>query len=231
MVSPPILLALALLPACACTLPPSSALLLGPDRASRELQAQIDEAIASRSPSSTIAGGDYVFGTANFNITGAERLQLLSPAPVTLWFIGVAGVNITNAQDVSLGNWTIDYKYKDRHEQQDDDQSRIGKPSGITGSGITLNLLNSTRVSVSDVTINHGKFMLLTAFNGGGAHRFTRMRFAPSLMKYTRDAIHFSDQRVGPVIEDSTIGFSGDDLFNIHTTLMVVLKCGGEGAR
>jgi len=31
-----------------------------------------------------------------------------------------------------------------------------------------------------------------------------------------RDATHFSDQRVGPTIVDSIIGFTGDDFFNVH---------------
>ena len=91
--------------------------------------------------------------------------------------------------------------------------------------GITLNLLNCTRISVTDVTINRGYFMVLTAFNGGGGHTFRRVVFNPTLNEWTRDAIHFSDQRVGPLLEDCVIGYSGDDLFNIHTTLMVVLKC------
>ena len=43
-----------------------------------------------------------------------------------------------------------------------------------------------------------------------------------------RDATHFSDQRVGPTIEDSVIGFTGDDFFNVHSTLMLVLECEAE---
>ena len=30
----------------------------------------------------------------------------------------------------------------------------------------------------------------------------------------------------GPVVEDSLVGHSGDDFFNVHATLMLVLKCG-----
>merc|ERR1719230_2557032 len=51
------------------------------------------------------------------------------------------------------------------------------------------------------------------------------MMFEPTIKRWCRDAIHFSDQRVGPTIVDSVIGYTGDDLFNIHTTLMVVVKC------
>jgi hypothetical protein len=67
--------------------------------------------------------------------------------------------------------------------------------------------------------------MLLTAFNGGGGHVFRRLNFESSLARHNRDAVHFSDQRVGSTIVDSVVGYSSDDLFNIHTTLMVVLKC------
>ena len=74
----------------------------------------------------------------------------------------------------------------------------------------------------------HPDYMILTAFNGGGGHVFTRVRFEPSLGRSNKDAIHFSDQRVGPTIVDSVIGFTSDDLFNIHTTLMVVLSCNGS---
>ena len=56
-------------------------------------------------------------------------------------------------------------------------------------------------------------------------HYFERLVFAETLGRHCRDALHFSDQRVGPTIVDSVVGYTGDDLFNIHTTLMVVVKC------
>ena len=134
---------------------------------------------------------------------------------MTLWFAGLFGVNLTSCEDVSLGNLTIDNEDYARH---------AGQLQGY-GTGCTMNLLNCTRVNVSDVTIRRGYNMILTAFNGGGGHRFERVTFKPSLRRLNRDAIHFSDQRVGPTIVNSTIGHTGDDLFNIHTTLMLVLRC------
>ena len=92
-----------------------------------------------------------------------------------------------------------------------------GKPPGAHHGAITLNLLNCTRVTVSDVTIKKAGFMVLTAFNGGGAHTFRRVVFEPTIGRHCRDAVHFSDQRIGSTIEDSVIGYTSDDLFNIHT--------------
>eukprot|EP01047_Picozoa_sp_COSAG01_P071121 COSAG01_NODE_10957_length_2039_cov_4.858763_1_plen_409_part_00 len=228
-----------------------------PDGKAKALQQHIAAAIASGAHSLTIAGGTYHFGTANLEIEGATALFLLSPQPVQLVFSGSAGVNITSCVDLSLGNWTIDYA--DAADHHAGAKTTVSTSSGGSDA-ITLNLLNSTRVSVTDVSILHAKFMVVTAFNGGGDHHFTRLRFAPTIGRHCRDALHFTDQRIGSTFENCTvrpcaacaaaasfspprpclllilligwagwtgaqIGFSGDDLFNMHTTLMVVLKC------
>ena len=142
-----------------------------------------------------------------------------------------AGVNITNSVDLSLGNITIDYheNIQPSQQQQPPKQQRQQQLSGSKGA-ITLNLLNSTRVAVSDVNINAAKFMVITAFNGGGAHTFSRVNFEPTLGRHwyatlaifrfiyvlqfrlcgsscSRDALHFSDQRVGPTFNDCVIGY------------------------
>jgi len=185
-----------------------------PDAAAAQLQKMVNEAISSGAPSVIIKGGAYHFHDANFGIFGARNLALLAPEPVLFTFGGANGVNITNAIDLSLGNWTIDNEAKE-----------LTSSTNKADTTITLNLLNCTRVSVTDVSIIRGYNMILTAFNGGGDHKFTRVRFQPTLSRLTRDAIHFSDQRIGPTIVDSVIGYTGDDLFNIHTTLMVVVQC------
>jgi hypothetical protein len=55
------------------------------------------------------------------------------------------------------------------------------------------------------VSILHAKFMVVTAFNGGGDHHFTRLRFAPTIGRHCRDALHFTDQRVGSTFENCTV--------------------------
>jgi hypothetical protein len=190
----------------------------GPGPAAAELQRMVTAAITSASTTLTIKGGTYYFHDSNFEIFGARNLSILAPEAVTLFFGGANGINITNSEDLSIGNWTIDNEvyYTDK-------QISAHKPK--KQKIITLNLLNCTRVTVTDTIIRRGYNMILTAFNGGGDHKFTRVKFDSNLSRLNRDAIHFSDQRVGPTIVDSVIGYTGDDLFNIHTTLMVVVTC------
>ena len=188
-----------------------------------QLQQQVDAAIANGSPSVDVPGGAYLFnasGGTDFLVMGASQLRIRALAPVTLWFAGGAGINLTDSTDVQLVGsgdrqpaWILDYDPPATHQV-------------ITGS--TLNLLNCTRVLAEDVTIRAAPYMAVTAWNGGGAHVFRRLIFEklPGRAKVgLRDATHFSDQRVGPTIEDSVIGFTGDDFFNVHSTLMLVLKC------
>jgi hypothetical protein len=195
------------------------------DRDANQLQAQVDAAIAAKQPTFTVAGGRYNF-SANFKIDGATKFAILAPDPVEILFQGSCyGVNISRSVDLSLGNLSIDYLgWPKASGEQVLHAWSPPAPAPFTGC-ITFNLMDSTRVHASDVTLHGGKSMLLTAFNGGGDHRFTRFNFSSSLGRMTRDAVHFSDQRIGATIEDSVIGYSGDDLLNIHTTLMVVLKC------
>ena len=91
-------------------------------------------------------------------------MALLAPSPVTLWFASTNGVNITNSEDLSLGNWTID------STDSASSTALATEASAKVLTIITLNLLNCTRVRVSDVTIRSGYNMILTAFNGGGDH-------------------------------------------------------------
>eukprot|EP01051_Picozoa_sp_SAG22_P005058 SAG22_NODE_289_length_12942_cov_6.674531_8_plen_554_part_00 len=202
-----------------------------------QLQRRVDAAIDNGAPSVDVPGGAYLFnssGGTDFLILGASKLEIRALAPVTLWFAGGAGVNITDSTDVQLvgssggggpgagrAGWILDYD---------------PPATAQVKAGSTLNLLNCTRVLAEDVTIRAAPYMAVTAWNGGGAHVFRRLTFellpfGPTQRNESRpkvglrDATHFSDQRVGPTIEDSIIGFTGDDFFNVHTTLMVVLRC------
>jgi hypothetical protein len=53
----------------------------------------VNKAIESGATALTIAGGEYHFGSNNFQIENANMLQIMSLAPVALWFSGHAGVN------------------------------------------------------------------------------------------------------------------------------------------
>lgn len=148
--------------------PPAS-----PDAKAKALQQQVASAIASGASRLSLPGGAYHFGSTNFQIEGAEDLALLAPEPLQLVFVGPAGVNITNCGNLSLGNLSISYE-----------ASRVGLegaellPANLAAQGITLNLLNSSRVSVSDVSITGASFMVITAWNGYGDHHFTRYGWA-----------------------------------------------------
>jgi|EP01043_Picozoa_sp_COSAG02_P045802 hypothetical protein len=201
--------------AVAGAMPRSAGRALGQPLTAEQLQHRVDSAIVSRAASVDVPGGDYLFnhsGGIDFLVLGASRLRIRALGRVTLWFAGSAGVNITDSSDVQLvgdggtGAWTLDY-----------DPS----PAKQELAGSTLNLLNCTRVLAEDVTIRAAPYMAVTAWNGGGAHVFRRLTFGPPKMGATRglvglrDAMHFSDQRIGPTVVDSVVGFTGDDFFNV----------------
>eukprot|EP01047_Picozoa_sp_COSAG01_P071529 COSAG01_NODE_11130_length_2000_cov_1.946344_1_plen_238_part_00 len=177
-----------------------------------QLQQRVDAAIAQGKPVVDVPGGAYLFNTStngtDFLILGASQLRIRALDTVLLWFAGGAGVNLTDCTDVQLVGsgamdgskpaWVLDYDPPPTHQI-------------LTGS--TLNLLNSTRVLAEDVTIRAAPYMAVTAWNGGGAHVMRRLvfeRVAGRARVGLRDAMHFSDQRIGPTIEDSVVGFTGD---------------------
>ena len=152
------------------------------------------------------------FNGADFNVTGAAGLTLRSPDPVKLWFAPGFGVHIKDSVGVSVGNWSVDYDPPWTHRT----------------AGLTYQLTNCTDVVTEDLTIVSAPQMAITAFLGGGGHVFRRVRFAPgagATNVASQDAMHFTDLRRGPLVEDSVVGFSGDDFFNVHNSLMLVLDC------
>lgn len=201
-----------------------------PDAAAVKLQRLVDGAVAAGARTITVPGGKAYFGLHNFNITGAVGLRVLPSSPLQLLFGGATGVNVTDCVDLDLSDFSIGYVEgaEGRRDGIHDGRPPVTKHElAALGSkaGITLNLLNCTRVTVRNANISNGWFMIVTAWNGGGDHRFDGVRFGPGIGRVSRDALHFSDQRKGPTFENCMIGYTGDDLFNIHTTLMVVLRC------
>ena len=178
------------------------------------LQAVVSAAIRSGAASAYIPGGLYRFahGTSLL-IHSASDLAFSVPDPVELVFSGAAGVSIVNSSRISIGNISIDYN---------------PVPTKAYPS-ITYALVNSSDVCTEDLTIRSAPYMAITAFTGGGNHTFRRLRFSRPRpgARWTsqRDAIHFSDVRIGPTIEESSVGFCGDDFLNIKNTLMLLLQC------
>ena len=192
---------------------PSIELLPGPSPAALQLQQAIAAAIASNASTVRVAGGEYHFNNADLELLGATGLLVESPAPVKMWFAPGFGVHLRDCAGVHLGNWSIDYD----------------PPWAKRTGGLTYQLTNSSDVVTEDLTILSAPQMAITAFLGGGGHVFRRIRFEPRWSQggvvASQDAMHFSDLRRGPLVEDSVVGFSGDDFFNVHSTIMMVLEC------
>jgi len=190
------------------------------------LQAKLNAAIASRSPTFTVPAGEYNFsGIGNFNISHAGDLRVVA-AGAKLWFGGTRtkhaylnhGVNITNSRGLHISGLSINY---------------TNPPHGREGvPGISYNLLNCTDVVSEDITVFSAPFFSVTAFNGGGGHVFRRFHLpnttykprGPDAYAHQRDAFHFTDLRRGVTLEDSDGSSFGDDFFNSHNTIMIVLK-------
>jgi hypothetical protein len=196
-----------------------------PQWSAKDLQNAVNSATT---PGTTIyvPPGDYYFHESNLNITHARNISIIpaTAGNITLWFSGDAGINISHSTNVQIGHAhrgsvVIDY-----------DPPPPQHPTFHEKSGITLHMHNCTRVLVENVSIRAAPFMAVTAFQGGGDHVFRQLRLelaANRTLVGVRDALHFSDLRKGPTVVDSTIGYTGDDFFNVHTTLMLVLRCQG----
>ena len=99
----------------------------------------------------------------------------------------------------------------------------------VSGPGITLHMFNSSDTLVEDLTIHAAPYMAITSFNGDGGHVLRRVSFVPNeegqMFVAERDGVHESDVRRGITLEDSTIGYLGDDFMNLHSTMLVVFHC------
>lgn len=170
----------------------------GTTSAAEDLQAALSAAIRRGAPSFIIPGGEYRFAAGtSLLVHGAAGLAIRAPLPVQLVFSGSAGLSFVDCAEVSIGNLTIDYD----------------PPPTKKLSSITYALVNCSDVVSEDVVIHSAPYMAVTAFGGGGNHTFRRLRFVPlpgAPLVSQADAVHFSDVRVGPTFEDSSLGHCGD---------------------
>jgi hypothetical protein len=209
-----------------------------------DLQAQLNAAILQRKSEFVIPPGQYNFTTvspyASFNVSGAVSLRLVATG-VKLWFRCVGskvpsaavlcpGVNISNCDGLNVsGPLSIEYfnlPAEARHSPTSGNASFPNVQFNPGIPGITYHVLNSSDVISEDVTIHNSPYFVVTAFNGGGGHVFRRFHLPgnASHWNHGRDAFHFTDLRRGVTLEDSDGGFCGDDFFNSHNTVMLVLK-------
>lgn len=86
----------------------------------------------------------------------------------------------------------------------------------------TWTIGNSSRCTVEDVTIYSSKGLNFYELDGEGAHTYRRIHNARrdwQLISSNADAFHSIDVSVGPLLEDSELGYCLDDFFNIHSTI------------
>ena len=130
-----------------------------------------------------------------------------------------SGINVSSSADVTIKGVAVDYAPR----------SLPGGPCAVplrpappppppgtptqqfnSGRKFTLNLFNSSRCVVEDLTIRHAPFMAITSFLGDGGHVFRRVTFEPdpkdpTAMIAGKDGLHESDVRHGLQFLDSTI--------------------------
>ena len=83
-----------------------------PSAQARQLQRQVDTAIAVSSPRVSVAAGDYYFGAASLLLHQAHGLSLQAESgsgTVHLWFCIGAGVLVNRSSDLVLDGLSIDY--------------------------------------------------------------------------------------------------------------------------
>lgn len=88
---------------------------------------------------------------------------------------------------------------------------------------------NSTRVAVTDLTTHASAGFTLLEIGGGGGHvykRFNAVRRAGSsrLMVSGADVFHSTSVAVGATLVDSELSFAGDDLFAVHCELGILWR-------
>lgn len=136
----------------------------------------------------------------------------------------IPGVNATGCTQTTLRGVAIDYDPKPAA------LFGIATPEGRLG--ITLHMHGCASMLVEDVTIHAAPYMAVTSFNGEGGHVLRRLQYvanAPGQVWVSeRDGIHESDVRRGLTLEDSHVFGNRDDFFNIHSTLLVVMRCDGD---
>ena len=152
-----------------------------------------------------------------------------------------SGINVSSSADVALKGIAVDYAPRSlpggplecaEPQRPVPPPAPAGAPTQQFNDGrkFTLNLFNSSRCIVEDLTIRHAPYMAITSFLGDGGHVFRRVAFEPDpkdphAMIAGKDGLHESDVRRGLQFLDSTIHGTADDFFNFHNTLQLVYKC------
>jgi hypothetical protein len=88
---------------------------------------------------------------------------------------------------------------------------------------------NSTRVRVSDLTSHAAAGFTLLELGGGGGHTHTRFRAvrrpgSTRLMVSGADVLHSTSVAAGPLLVDSELSFAADDLFAVHCELGILWR-------
>ena len=105
------------------------------------LQQQVTAAVATKATTVVLAGGEYNFNGADFEIYNAFHLRFEATAPVKLWFAAGFGVHFRGSSNVSVGGgWTIDYD----------------PPWTKRTAGLTYQLTNCSDILTEDLTVSCG---------------------------------------------------------------------------
>ena len=141
-----------------------------------------------------------------------------------------SGINVSSSADVAIKGVAVDYAPRLLPEHRDPATGEeTGGPCAVplrpapppipagtptkqfnSGRKFTLNLFNSSRCVVEDLTIRHAPFMAITSFLGDGGHVFRRVVFEPDPKDFNamiagKDGLHESDVRHGLQFLDSSI--------------------------
>lgn len=97
--------------------------------------------------------------------------------------------------------------------------------------GYTYNVANSSQVTTHDLSVFAASNKAITEFDGEGGHIYERVKLirkpgSDRLLAANSDAFHSSGCRAGPRLSECELSYSGDDYFNVHNTLQVVLEAG-----
>ena len=95
--------------------------------------------------------------------------------------------------------------------------------------GYTYNIANSTGVQTRHLDIYAASNKAITEFDGGGGHSYDSVRLirkpgSDRLLAANSDAFHSSGCRRGPHLANCELSWSGDDFFNVHNTLQILLE-------
>jgi hypothetical protein len=161
-----------------------------------------------------------------------DRMSLLQPAGVHSWIFNPT--NITPAACPSqwhhalapranpcatITGWDFDWQ-----RPAVDDVLTIAPLTGYT-----LNLANSSHVHITDLAMYGASSKGITELDGIGSHHYERVVLgrrpgSNHRLAINSDAFHSAGTQLGPTVRNCTFGWLGDDFFNIHSTMQLVLN-------